>query len=179
MRDVAPDGRVAEAIALVGSKRDGHGRWPLETRHPGRMPVEIDAGGSGTRSWSMEDHVNESRVPGSTQEEELRMAPAHPARLRSRWVVLKSAVILAAGLAIAWVDTRPGWDDTGMTAGALAIAAAAGSLARIPPWLATALVVVPILAAELPGGTGALLAIPFALAGAHVGEFIRKRTVGS
>ncbi len=32
---VAPDERVAEAIDLVASKRDGDGRWPLETRHPG------------------------------------------------------------------------------------------------------------------------------------------------
>ena len=39
---VAPDERVAEAIELVKSKRDGDGRWPLETRYPGVMPVEID-----------------------------------------------------------------------------------------------------------------------------------------
>src|SRR2546427_13003170 len=41
---VAPDERVAEAIELVASKRDGDGRWPLETRHPGRMPVDTDEG---------------------------------------------------------------------------------------------------------------------------------------
>jgi hypothetical protein len=39
---VAPDDRMAEAIALVASKREGEGRWPLETRYPGRMPVETD-----------------------------------------------------------------------------------------------------------------------------------------
>ena len=39
---VAPDERVAEAIELVKSKRDGDGRWPLETRYPGVMPVQID-----------------------------------------------------------------------------------------------------------------------------------------
>jgi hypothetical protein len=39
---VAPGERVAEAIELVKSKRDGDGRWPLETRYPGVMPVEID-----------------------------------------------------------------------------------------------------------------------------------------
>ena len=39
---VAPDERVAEAIDLVASKRDADGRWPLETRYPGRMPVEVD-----------------------------------------------------------------------------------------------------------------------------------------
>jgi hypothetical protein len=40
--DVAPDERIAEAIELVESKRDGDGRWPLETRYPGVMPVETD-----------------------------------------------------------------------------------------------------------------------------------------
>ena len=39
---VAPDERVAEAIDLVASKRDGEGRWLLETRYPGVMPVELD-----------------------------------------------------------------------------------------------------------------------------------------
>ena len=32
----------AEVIELVVSKRAGDGRWPLEARHPGVMPVEID-----------------------------------------------------------------------------------------------------------------------------------------
>jgi hypothetical protein len=49
----APDERVAEAIELVASKRDGDGRWPLETRHPGKMPVEIDEGEGGRPSrWN-------------------------------------------------------------------------------------------------------------------------------
>ena len=39
---VVPDERVAEAIDLVRSKRDDDGRWPLETRYPGVMPVQID-----------------------------------------------------------------------------------------------------------------------------------------
>src|SRR5262249_35108911 len=37
-----PDERVAEAVELVASKRDQDGRWRLDTRYPGRMPVEID-----------------------------------------------------------------------------------------------------------------------------------------
>ena len=41
---VVPDERVAEAIELVKSKRDGDGRWPLETRYPGMMPVQIRRG---------------------------------------------------------------------------------------------------------------------------------------
>ena len=42
---------VAEAIDLVASKRDGDGRWRLETRYPGRMPVEIDEGEGRPSRW--------------------------------------------------------------------------------------------------------------------------------
>jgi hypothetical protein len=49
---VAPDERVVEAIGLVESKRDGDGRWPLETRHPGEMPVETDEGEGRPSRWN-------------------------------------------------------------------------------------------------------------------------------
>ncbi len=48
---IAPDERVAEAIDLVASKRDRNGRWPLETRYPGPMPVEIDEGEGRPSRW--------------------------------------------------------------------------------------------------------------------------------
>jgi hypothetical protein len=41
---VAHDERVAESIDLVASKCDGDGRWQLEVRYPGDMPVETDEG---------------------------------------------------------------------------------------------------------------------------------------
>jgi hypothetical protein len=49
---VAPDKRVAEAIKLVKSKRNGDGRWPLETRYPGVMPVQIDEGEDRPGRWN-------------------------------------------------------------------------------------------------------------------------------
>jgi len=49
---VMPDERVAEAIDLVVSKRDRGGRWPLETRHAGEMPVETDEGESRPSRWN-------------------------------------------------------------------------------------------------------------------------------
>jgi hypothetical protein len=49
---VAPDERVAEAIDVVAGKRDADGRWPLETRHPGKMPVEIDEGLGRPSRWN-------------------------------------------------------------------------------------------------------------------------------
>jgi hypothetical protein len=48
---VAYDERMAEAIELVASKRDGDGLWPLETRHPGVMPVEMDEGEGQPSRW--------------------------------------------------------------------------------------------------------------------------------
>src|SRR5258708_2486659 len=40
----APDERMAEAIALVESKRDADGRWPLENPHPRPMHFSLDEG---------------------------------------------------------------------------------------------------------------------------------------
>ncbi len=47
-----PDERVAEAIDLVASKRDGDGRWLLETRYPGTMAVELDEGEGKPSRWN-------------------------------------------------------------------------------------------------------------------------------
>jgi len=49
---VAPDERVAEAIDLLASKRDGDGRWPLDTLYSGRMPVEMDEGEGKPSRWN-------------------------------------------------------------------------------------------------------------------------------
>ena len=49
---VAPDERVAEAVALVASKRDEAGRWSLETQYPGRMPVATDEGEGLPSRWN-------------------------------------------------------------------------------------------------------------------------------
>jgi hypothetical protein len=49
---VAPDERMAEAIDLVASKRDRDGRWPLEVRYPGEMPIETDDGEGRPSRWN-------------------------------------------------------------------------------------------------------------------------------
>jgi hypothetical protein len=49
---VAYDERIATAIELVVSKRDGDGRWPLETCYPGVMLVEMDAGVGQPSRWN-------------------------------------------------------------------------------------------------------------------------------
>jgi hypothetical protein len=49
---VRPDARVAEVIALVESKRDGEGRWPLDHQHPGTMAVDVDTGEGQPSRWN-------------------------------------------------------------------------------------------------------------------------------
>lgn len=49
---VVPDERLAEAIDLVASKRDGDGRWPLEIQYPGKMPVKTDEGEGRPSRWN-------------------------------------------------------------------------------------------------------------------------------
>jgi hypothetical protein len=49
---VTPDERMAEAIELVASNRDGDGRWLLETRYPGVMPIETDEGEGRPSRWN-------------------------------------------------------------------------------------------------------------------------------
>ncbi len=48
---VTPDERVAEAIELVESKR-GDGRWPLENKHPGKMPLALGESEGKPSRWN-------------------------------------------------------------------------------------------------------------------------------
>ena len=70
------------------------------------------------------------------------------------------------------MDNSPGWDSTGITAGALLLAAAGGAfLGRNRPWLWALLIGLPTPAIEILGRglTGSLLALAFASAGASIG----------
>jgi hypothetical protein len=48
---VAPDERVSEAVDLVAAKRGDDGRWRVETRFPGAMPVEVEAAEGEPSRW--------------------------------------------------------------------------------------------------------------------------------
>jgi len=50
--NVEPDERVSDAIQIVDSKRGPDGRWALDTRYPGVMPVEIDEGEGQPSRWN-------------------------------------------------------------------------------------------------------------------------------
>jgi hypothetical protein len=90
---------------------------------------------------------------------------------------LLAAVALGAGLVIGLVDSSPGWDSTGLTAGALFVSAAVvAGVARDRPWLWALLVGLPtpILDIVRTGNAGSILALGFAAAGAAAGWAVRR-----
>jgi len=98
-------------------------------------------------------------------------------RVRNR-VVLLFAVIV--GVAIAYVDSRPRWDDTGVTAFVLLLSAAVFALiAPQRPWLwALAVGVwIPVQAlvrAPSPGSLPMLVVLAFPVAGAYAAVLARR-----
>jgi hypothetical protein len=82
------------------------------------------------------------------------------------------ALALMIGLLIALADSSPGWDSTGVTAGALVIAAGITAfLGRDRPWVWAMLVGLPTPVTEIAtlGTTGSVLALLFGAVGAAIG----------
>ena len=95
------------------------------------------------------------------------------------------ALAIALGLAIAWVDSRPHWDDAGITAGMLLLSG--GALGMMDPrrawlwglaigiWLPLNLILVQIAAHRVtPRTAGYLVILGFPIAGACAGMAVRK-----
>jgi hypothetical protein len=49
---VTPDERASAAVDLVASRPDRQGRWPLDIRYPGQLPVELDEGEGQPSRWN-------------------------------------------------------------------------------------------------------------------------------
>ncbi len=89
---------------------------------------------------------------------------------------LLSAAI-AVGLLIAWVDSRPTWDDAGITAGVVFLTAAFFSAIRpVRPWIwaLAAGAWIPFFGIALHHNSGSLLALAPALVGAYAGAMARR-----
>ena len=85
---------------------------------------------------------------------------------------LASALAIGAGLTIAVIDSQPGWDDTGVTAILLVLAAfASAALSGRRPWLWALLVGgwIPLLEIPSSGQLGPAVALLFAASGAIAG----------
>jgi hypothetical protein len=91
------------------------------------------------------------------------------------WALLVSALLF--GLLLAWVDTRPGWDDTGLMVGVIFLVTLfLGVVMPEHAWL-WALAVggwIPLVEISRSGNFGALLALVAAFAGAYTGAFVRR-----
>ena len=91
------------------------------------------------------------------------------------WFLLILALTL--GLLIGWVDTRPTWDDTGVTAAAIiAIAVLFGVAMPNHAWV-WALAIgsgISVLNIALNGNYEALLSLLVAFVGSYIGVFVRK-----
>jgi hypothetical protein len=87
------------------------------------------------------------------------------------------AVAVGLGLLIAYVDSRPTWDDTGISAGLVLLAAGMlGALGPQRPWL-WALGVgvwIPLWGIVHGSNYGSLLALVVAFAGAYGGMLVRR-----
>jgi hypothetical protein len=81
------------------------------------------------------------------------------------------------GLLIAWIDSRPNWDDAGITAGLLVLTGAVfGALRPARPWLwgLAVGVWVPLFGIVRHRNFGSLLALGAALVGAYAGTLVRR-----
>ncbi|HEX5240056.1 MAG TPA: hypothetical protein VFW20_03575 [Candidatus Limnocylindrales bacterium] len=93
---------------------------------------------------------------------------------------LEAALVVgavAAGLVIAWLDSRPSWDDTGITVGLLFVASAAAAfVAGRRPWLWALLVggPLPLIEIAMDGTLASLIALTFGAVGAALGWAIRR-----
>jgi len=88
---------------------------------------------------------------------------------------------IAMGLVIAWIDSRPKWDDAGITAlMVLAASALCAFLASRRPWLIAlaAGIWIPLSGILSSGNFGSLLAIIPAFIGAFIGWFAKDQLKG-
>jgi hypothetical protein len=100
------------------------------------------------------------------------------AKLWSRHVLQKSFFLLAVGLGwlIAYLDSRPSWDDTGITAGLIFLMCVVCTvLFPQRPWLWAFAVGLwdPVVAIMTIQNYAACLALAVAFAGAYAGKLLR------
>jgi hypothetical protein len=89
------------------------------------------------------------------------------------WLLLS----VISGIFIAWIDSLPGWDDTGITAGLIVVTSALfGFLHPEKPWiwaLATG-IWIPVHSITASGDYKMLFITMFAFIGAYLGASVKK-----
>ena len=89
--------------------------------------------------------------------------------------------VIITGLLIAWIDSRPNWDDTGISVLMVLVAATVfGYFTLKRPWL-TAIAVsiwIPLFGILATHNFGSLLALVPGFAGAYLGFFFKSKGRG-
>ncbi len=94
---------------------------------------------------------------------------------RRDWILVVISILI--GLIIAWIDTRPGWDDTGVEVGIILIGSAGcGLLSPRFAWLWALCIGIwaPLANALAHHGLASSITLVFAFVGAYGGAFIGK-----
>jgi hypothetical protein len=98
--------------------------------------------------------------------------------VRDKWLFILVPLALVLGFAIAYVDSSPGWDDTGVSAAVvLSVSGSFGLLHPARPWL-WALAVgawIPAFGIAREFNYASLLALVFSFAGAYAGAVVRRK----
>jgi len=142
----------------------------------------------------LDDVVHGLMRDGATQEDAERAAQERfgaPAAVATRFASQHfgldgTAVLIASllfGFAISWMDNRPNWDDTGVTAFALLLTGGAmGLLVPRRPWLWAIAIWLSLPAWNIakngairPGMVMWLIVLAFPMAGSLAGAFLRRR----
>jgi hypothetical protein len=109
--------------------------------------------------------MTEQRTPA-------RSADSRTAPIRE---LILAALAVTMGAGVAWMDTRPTWDDTGVTVVTLFFAAGPAAGVGLRWWAAALLVPAPLLVAELPSaGWGISVSLAFTGAGSLLGATLRR-----
>lgn len=91
------------------------------------------------------------------------------------WILFILAIVI--GVLICWIDAKPNWDDTGISAGLMFLAAAFLGLAmpeRAWLWALSVGIWIPALNILLHNNYGSILALVIAFIGAYIGAFVHK-----
>ncbi len=87
-----------------------------------------------------------------------------------------------AGLFLGWMDSRQGWDDTGITAGLIVVISALFGFSHPErPWIwaLTVSIWIPLHAILLTGDFKMLVVTLFGFAGAYLGAAVKKNKPAS
>lgn len=92
------------------------------------------------------------------------------------WLFLGFSTVI--GLLIYWIDSRPTWDDTGVTAAMVLIAS--GVISYVYPkrpfiWAIAVSIWIPLFGIISTSNYGSLMALIFGFIGAYLGFYISKK----